>query len=87
MTGVNQLISSSRGRIEQVLHNLISNALKYSPADTQVLVEVKRLQQNERDETLVMIHDKGKGISKEDQQHLFERFYRGHHESSKVEGQ
>lgn len=80
------VISVDRDRIEQVLYNLISNALKYSPADTQVNVEVKRLQQSEHDEVVVAVHDKGQGISQEDQEHLFERFYRAHHERDNVEG-
>ncbi|GHO58898.1 CheR family methyltransferase [Ktedonobacter robiniae] len=80
------VVSADRDRIEQVLHNLISNALKYSPADAEVKVEVTRCQQGKRNEVVVAIHDKGQGISQEDQKHLFERFYRAHHERDKVEG-
>lgn len=80
------VVSADRDRIEQVLHNLISNALKYSPADAEVKVEVTRCQQGKRNEVVVAVHDKGRGISQEDQTHLFERFYRAHHERDKVEG-
>ncbi|GCE08822.1 CheR family methyltransferase [Dictyobacter aurantiacus] len=71
-----------KGYIEQVLHNLITNALKYSPQQSEVRIEV----QNMPNEAVVAIHDKGRGISKEDQKHLFERFYRGHDENERVEG-
>ncbi len=59
--------------LEPILSNLLSNAIKYSPAGGSIRFEL--IQQNE--EVLFQIHDEGIGISKEDQQHLFEAFYRG----------
>jgi signal transduction histidine kinase len=59
-------------RIEQVLNNLVSNALKYSPTGTHV--EVTVLQQGE--EALLSVSDQGIGISTEDQRHLFAPFRR-----------
>lgn len=59
-------------RIEQVLNNLVSNALKYSPADTRVEVIVR--QQGE--EVLLSVSDQGIGISAEEQRHLFTPFRR-----------
>nr|WP_040447185.1 ATP-binding protein [Ktedonobacter racemifer] len=39
---------------------MISNALKYSPADAEVKVEVTRCQQGKRNEVVVAVHDKGR---------------------------
>ncbi len=64
------------GRIEQVLNNLLSNAIKYTPADSPIIVTVER--QQEKQEVIVAVHDNGNGIREEDQEHLFDRFYRGH---------
>ncbi len=70
-------VSIDVARIEQVLQNLISNALKYSPASTTVAVRVAKSTE-QPGEVVVSIHDEGAGISEEEQKHIFERFYRGH---------
>jgi len=62
------------GRIEQVLSNLLTNAIKYSPAGGPV--EVTLLEDIERQEALISIRDQGIGIPKEEQAHLFGRFIR-----------
>jgi signal transduction histidine kinase len=59
-------------RIEQVLHNLVVNAIKYSPEGTTVLVRVER----RGPDVLVSVRDQGIGIPPEHQDHVFERFYR-----------
>lgn len=60
-------------RLEQVLSNLVTNALKYSPPDSRVDVTVE---QNQPNEVLFRVRDQGYGISPADQVHIFERFYR-----------
>lgn len=59
-------------RVEQVLNNLIGNAIKYSPQDTPIELRLEKLD----NKVIVAIADKGSGISEEAQQHIFERFYR-----------
>jgi signal transduction histidine kinase len=59
-------------RIERLLHNLISNAVKYSPKGGPVKVTVRR----EGDSIIVSVSDEGIGISREDQARLFQRFER-----------
>jgi signal transduction histidine kinase len=61
-----------RDRLEQVLNNLIGNAIKYSPEGSEVTVSARR----EGDAVLITVRDQGIGISKEDQDRLFDRFYR-----------
>lgn len=66
------LAAGDRDRVGQVLINLVSNAIKYSPAGGAVTVSAKK-----RDGQLVFsVADEGIGISREDQEHLFDQFYR-----------
>ena len=51
---------------------MIDNAVKYSPVNKEIQVTIKALE----DEMLVQVQDNGEGISKEDINHIFERFYR-----------
>jgi signal transduction histidine kinase len=59
-------------RISQVLFNLLSNARKYSPPGSQIIVRVERRDQD----YVVSVQDQGVGIPAEQLPHLFERFYR-----------
>jgi len=59
-------------RIEQVVSNLMSNAIKYSPSAAKVEIALFR----ELNDAVIAVRDYGIGISKEDQEHLFEPFRR-----------
>lgn len=59
-------------RLEQILHNLIVNAIKYSPDGTPIVVRVERVGKD----ILVSVRDQGIGIPPEHLDHVFERFYR-----------
>ncbi len=61
-----------RDRLEQVLNNLVGNAIKYSPEGGEVTVSARR----ENDAAVVTVRDQGIGISNEDREQLFDRFYR-----------
>jgi signal transduction histidine kinase/CheY-like chemotaxis protein len=61
-------------RIEQVLTNLLGNAIKYSPPGTQVEIESCR----ESSSVIVSVRDRGIGIPRDKQARIFERFYRAH---------
>jgi PAS domain S-box-containing protein len=65
-------------KIEQVLNNLISNALKYSQPDKPVVVgfEKRPVIDSDKAELAIWVRDEGQGISPEHQVHLFDRFYR-----------
>jgi two-component system sensor histidine kinase VicK len=67
------LISADREKISQVILNLIGNAVKYSPMDSEITVSYALLQDHK---VKVSVHDQGIGIKKEDQQYIFERYYR-----------
>jgi signal transduction histidine kinase len=65
-------------RVEQVLNNLVSNALKYSPPATSVTagIELRSAEHDQPGEVVIRVQDQGVGISEEDQAHIFDRFYR-----------
>ena len=70
------------GRVAQVLYNLVSNAVKYTPPGGRVLVETEV----GRGEVTVRVTDTGLGFTPEQQAHLFEPFSRLHEESTKAGG-
>ena len=65
-------ILADREKISQVLHNLIGNAIKYSPSGESVTAEY----QISGNSLQISVQDRGIGISLEDQQRIFERYYR-----------
>ena len=58
---------------ERIMNNLVDNAIKYSEKDSQIIISTC----NESDEYIkIMVEDNGEGISSEDKDHIFSRFYR-----------
>ena len=66
------VVTADETRLEQVLSNLISNAIKYSPqgGEIQITGQVRSAQ------VIVCVSDQGPGIAPEDIPHIFDRFYR-----------
>ncbi|MEN3323223.1 two-component regulator propeller domain-containing protein [Mariniflexile soesokkakense] len=58
--------------LKKVIYNLLSNAIKFTPANKNIEISLKLAKNNEF--IKLKIKDQGKGISKEDQKNLFERF-------------
>lgn len=67
------VIQADREKISQVLHNLIGNAIKYSPLGTSITVEYLKIGDNS---LRIDVRDHGIGISEGDQQRIFDRYYR-----------
>ncbi|MGO4711000.1 sensor histidine kinase, partial [Chryseobacterium sp. 2TAF14] len=65
-------VMADREKISQVIYNLIGNAIKYSPVGSVIMIEYLRIDNRLQ----VNVQDQGKGISFEDQQQIFERYYR-----------
>lgn len=64
-------VSVDQDRIQQVLTNLVSNAIKFSPTGDSVIVRAKI---NEKDQIVFEVKDHGKGIDPQDQQLIFQKF-------------
>lgn len=68
----NRVVRVDKKRFLQVLENLLSNAVKYSPQAKQVLVSLG----TQKDKVVLAVQDFGVGISPEDQERLFQPFFR-----------
>ena len=66
------MVKADRKRLEQVLYNLLNNALNYTGDDKKVFVEVTKLKKKIR----VNVRDTGKGIKEEDQKLIWDKYYK-----------
>jgi signal transduction histidine kinase len=69
-------------RIEQILHNLLDNALRYTPDGGVIRVQCKVVDH----QCSLTVHDSGPGIPPEEQSLIFERFYRADKSRSRTDG-
>lgn len=76
------IISGEKNRLEQVLSNFLSNAIKYSPNASEVVVRSELI----KNEVKVSVRDFGIGITTDEQGHVFDRFYRVNESSRKFSG-
>ena len=78
-------------RIAQVLNNLLSNALRHTPADGIVRIVASRAQQagcatSDTDMICIRVIDTGPGIPADDLSHVFDRFWRADHGRARAQG-
>lgn len=66
------IVHADKKKINQVIYNLINNAINYTGKDNKVTINIKE----EKHAYLVEIIDTGKGISKEDLKHIWDRYYK-----------
>jgi signal transduction histidine kinase len=71
-------VVGDRDRLEQVLGNLLENAVKYSPDGSEILVSVE----DKGDQLTTSVRDRGIGIPADELSQVFERFHRGRQVSS-----
>jgi signal transduction histidine kinase len=76
------VVLADQNHLGQVLTNLLTNAVKYSPEGSEVTVRLSR----QGNEALVSVIDQGVGIPPEDIPHLFDRFYRVRGTAGRVPG-
>jgi signal transduction histidine kinase len=79
---VREPVFADEMRIEQVIINFLTNAIKYSPGTSEVKINVKL----ENDRVYVGVRDYGIGIGPEQQKSVFEKFYRVEETSPHFQG-
>lgn len=65
-------VTADRNHLENIISNLMDNAIKYSKETAEVSIRCYR----QDDKTTISIADKGIGISADKQKHIFDKFYR-----------
>lgn len=68
----NTIVHADRTKIQQVIYNLVDNAIKFTPEGRQIKIQVTERQ----DKIYTSIKDEGIGIAPEAQKKVFERFYK-----------
>jgi signal transduction histidine kinase len=67
-------LHADRLLLQQVIGNLVSNAIKYSPPGSSIRIELSTTEDGGK--ALFKVHDEGPGLTKEDQRRLFHKFAR-----------
>lgn len=75
-------LSLDSQRVEQILNNLLSNALRHTPDGGKIVVGLSANQNH----VLLTVHDSGPGISPEALPYIFDRFYRADKSRARLEG-
>ncbi len=73
-SSTDQKVTGDKEKIMQVLANFITNAIKYSPPEKNIILNTKK----EGTNVVVSVQDFGIGISKQQQEKVFGRFYQAH---------
>lgn len=81
--GSSQKVTANRQMMEELIYNLCDNAIRYNKTEGKVDITVN---ENVDGETFVEVRDTGIGISEENQERIFERFYRVDKSRSKSTG-
>ncbi|MHB1007420.1 MAG: sensor histidine kinase [Chloroflexota bacterium] len=71
------VVSADRRRVEEVLQNLLDNAVKFSPEGGRIEVSVRLAPAPGGNKAIVAVVDQGPGIEPGEQPRVFERFYQG----------
>lgn len=75
-------VTADPQRIEQILINLLTNAIKYSPDGGEIIVRIQRSDE----QVMVSVQDFGIGIDEKHQQKIFDRFYRDDTQAGQFSG-
>lgn len=77
-----ETVLCDKNRIQQVLTNLLTNAIKYSPNNNKIIIKLY----TKKNDVIVAVQDFGSGIAKKDLPNIFNRFYRTMERKEGVEG-
>ena len=68
-------VNADSNRIMQILNNLLGNAIKFTPNDGAITVRAVSRNEGNKDEIEISVQDTGAGITKEDLDKVFDKFY------------
>jgi signal transduction histidine kinase len=77
-----QTVFADQHKIDQVMVNFLSNAVKYSAGNKEILISIERQEHS----TKISVKDHGQGINQAHIPHIFERFYRSDKSGSNPTG-
>lgn len=69
---MDMFIHGDEGKLNEIVDNLINNAIKYAPLNTNIFVKVSSV----NDQIMIIVEDEGPGLTMEDKKMLFQRFTR-----------
>jgi PAS domain S-box-containing protein len=75
-------VQADGARLQQVVTNLLSNAIKFTPGNGKITISAGHKDAN----VTVEVHDTGRGISKEEQERLFQPYYRVESDRNRLSG-
>jgi PAS domain S-box-containing protein len=75
-------VNADATRIEQIILNLLANAVKYTPEGGRISLSVSQ----DEAETVVTVADNGPGVSEDDRERIFERFFRSKQDATSATG-
>jgi len=78
----NPVVSADRDRLRQIIQNLLNNAFKFTPEGGGITLRARE----EGDDLIVEVQDTGPGISKADQERLFDPYYRRVEDRERLSG-
>lgn len=76
------IVSADHSRLQQVVWNLLSNALKFTPAGGTIRVTIA----SDRQAAELRVSDTGRGMDQETQRHIFRRFWQGENTTTRSAG-
>lgn len=76
------ILRAERTAIKRVLHNLLNNAIKFTPRGGMIIVTCKKT----KSELSISVSDTGIGISKNDQKNLFKKYFQGERSRRRIDG-
>lgn len=78
----NLQVYADETRIDQVMVNLVNNAVKYAPQSKDIFIKIEKLDREVR----ISVRDTGPGIAEDKIPHLFERYYRANYTGEQYSG-
>jgi two-component system sensor histidine kinase BaeS len=69
-------VGADAGRLDQVLSNLLANALRHTPRGGEITLSAERVAAAEGDVVRIRVADNGEGIAAADLPHVFERYWK-----------